>query len=190
FGNMFSVLGASIFLPFVPMAPIQVLVNNLLYDFSQIAIPTDNVDPEYLEKPRRWDMNTIKQYMLYIGPLSSVFDYVTFGVLIYFFGAWHDEKLFQTGWFIESIVSQTLIVHVIRTGKVPFLQSWPSWPLLCTTMAVCTIGMLLPFTDLAHGFGMVPVPTAFLLTMPLIMVGYIALTQWAKSILTRRLGLN
>ncbi|HEV7166299.1 MAG TPA: magnesium-translocating P-type ATPase [Gammaproteobacteria bacterium] len=190
FGNMFSVLGASIFLPFVPMAPIQVLVNNLLYDFSQIAIPTDNVDPEYLEKPRRWDLRNIGWYMLVIGPLSSVFDYVTFGVLIYYYGAWHDEKVFQTGWFIESIVSQTLIVHVIRTGKVPFLQSWPSWPLLFTTIAVCAIGMWLPFSGFAHGFSMVPVPVSFLLVMPFIMVGYITLTQWAKSRLTRRFGLN
>ena len=190
FGNMFSVLGASIFLPFVPMAPIQVLVNNLLYDFSQIVIPTDNVDPEYLEKPRRWDLRNIGWYMLVIGPLSSVFDYVTFGILIYYFGAWHDEKLFQTGWFIESIVSQTLIVHVIRTAKVPFLQSLPSWPLLATTVAVCAIGMWLPFSDLAHGLSMVPVPTSFLLVMPFIMVGYITLTQWAKSRLTRRFGLN
>jgi P-type Mg2+ transporter len=190
FGNMFSVLGASIFLPFVPMAPIQVLVNNLLYDFSQIVIPTDNVDPEYLEKPRRWDLRNIGWYMLVIGPLSSVFDYVTFGILIYYFGAWHDEKLFQTGWFIESIVSQTLIVHVIRTAKVPFLQSLPSWPLLATTVAVCAIGMWLPFSGLAHGLSMVPVPTSFLLVMPFIMVGYITLTQWAKSRLTRRFGLN
>ena len=190
FGNMFSVLFGSLFLPFVPMAPIQVLVNNLLYDFSQIAIPTDNVDPEYLEKPRRWDMNTIRQYMVRIGPISSLFDLITFGVLIRYFGAMHDERLFQTGWFIESIVSQTLIVHVIRTGKVPFLQSMPSWPLLFTTMAVCAIGVWLPFSGLAHGFSMVPVPVPFLLVMPLIMVGYITLTQWAKSILTRRLGLN
>jgi P-type Mg2+ transporter len=190
FGNMFSVLGASLFLPFVPMAPIQVLVNNLLYDFSQMAMPTDNVDPEYLLKPRQWDMRTIKQYMLFIGPLSSVFDYVTFFVLIYYFGAWHDAKLFQTGWFIESIVSQTLIVHVIRTGKVPFLQSWPSWPLLATTIAVCVVGMWLPFSSLAHGFGMVPVPLSFLAVMPFIMVGYITLTQWAKARLIRRFGLD
>ena len=190
FGNMFSVLGASLFLPFVPLAPIQVLVNNLLYDFSQIAISTDNVDPEYMLQPRRWDLRNIGWYMLVIGPLSSVFDYVTFGVLIYYYGAWHDEKLFQTGWFIESIVSQTLIVHVIRTGKVPFLQSWPSWPLLFTTMAVCAVGMWLPFSSLAHGFSMVPVPMSFLLVMPFIMVGYITLTQWAKSRLTRRFGLN
>jgi P-type Mg2+ transporter len=191
FGNMFSVLGASAFLPFVPMAPIQVLVNNLLYDFSQIAIPTDNVDPEYLEKPRRWDMKNIGWYMIAIGPISSIFDYVTFGVLIFGFNALHlDEKFFQTGWFIESIVSQTLIVHVIRTGKVPFLQSMPSWPLLATTIAVCGVGMYLPFSRLAHGLSMVPMPMAFLAVMPLIMLAYIALTQWAKSRLIRRFGLN
>jgi Mg2+-importing ATPase len=190
FGNMFSVLGASAFLPFVPLAPIQVLVNNLLYDFSQIAIPTDNVDPEYLEKPRRWDMRNIGWYMVVIGPISSVFDYVTFGVLIYFFDAYHDARLFQTGWFIESIVSQTLIVHVIRTGKVPFLQSRPSLPLFLTTIAVCAVGMWLPFSSVAHGLSMVPVPLSFLAVMPLIMVGYIVLTQWAKSQLTRRFGLN
>lgn len=190
FGNMFSVLGASIFLPFVPMAPIQVLVNNLMYDFSQVAMPTDNVDPEYLLQPRRWDMRNIGWYMLLIGPLSSVFDYVTFGILIYFYDGLHHEQLFQTGWFVESILSQTLIVHVIRTGKVPFLQSWPSWPLMFTTLAVCAIGMWLPFSGLAHGFSMVPVPYSFLWMMPLIMVGYITLTQWAKSRLQRRFGLN
>ncbi|MGE5624116.1 MAG: magnesium-translocating P-type ATPase [Bacillota bacterium] len=190
FGNMISVLFASFFIPFVPMAPIQVLVNNLLYDFSQIAIPTDNVDPEYLEKPRRWDMRTIRQYMLLIGPISSLFDIITFGVLAYYFAALHDEKLFQTGWFVESIVSQTLIVHVIRTGKVPFLQSWPSWPLLFTTVVVCSVGMWLPFSGVAHGLHMEPVPVRFLLVMPFIMVGYITLTQWAKSRLTRRFGLD
>ena len=190
FGNMFSVLGASALLPFVPMAPIQVLVNNLLYDFSQIAIPTDNVDPEYLEKPRRWDMKNIGWYMIAIGPISSVFDYVTFALLWWYFDTGHDERLFQTGWFVESIVSQTLIVHVIRTGKVPFLQSWPSWPLLFTTIAVCTIGMYLPFSGVAHGLSMVPVPLTFLAVMPLIMLAYITLTQWAKSRLIKRFGLN
>jgi Mg2+-importing ATPase len=191
FGNMFSVLGASAFLPFVPMAPIQVLVNNLLYDFSQIVIPTDNVDPEYLEKPRRWDMKNIGWYMIAIGPISSVFDYVTFAILIWGFGALHqDEKFFQTGWFIESIVSQTLIVHVIRTGKVPFLQSMPSWPLLFTTIAVCAVGMYLPFSRIAHGLSMVPVPLLFLAVMPIIMVAYVILTQWSKSLLIKRFGLN
>jgi Mg2+-importing ATPase len=190
FGNMISVLFGSLFMPFVPMAPIQVVVNNLLYDFSQTAMPTDNVDPEYLQKPRQWDMHTIMQYMFFIGPISSIFDIITFGVLAYFFGALHDAKLFQTGWFVESLVSQALIVHVIRTGKVPFLQSWPSWPLLATTIAVCAAGLWLPYSGLAHGFGMVPVPLSYLAVMPFIMLGYIALTQWAKSRLTRRFGLD
>ena len=172
------------------MAPIQVLVNNLLYDFSQTAIPTDNVDAEYLQKPRQWDLKNIGWYMLVIGPISSVFDYITFGILIYFFHAWHNAALFQTGWFVESILTQTLIVHVIRTAKVPFMQSWPSWALLGTTILIGLIGVWLPFTWLAHGFGMVPVPMTFLLILPLIMVAYITLTQWAKSRLVRRLGLN
>jgi Mg2+-importing ATPase len=190
FGNMFSVLIGSLFLPFVPMAPIQVLVNNLLYDFSQIAIPTDNVDPEYLEKPRRWDMHTLKRYMWFIGPISSLFDIVTFLLLWYVFDTAHDEKLFQTGWFVESIVSQVLIVHVIRTGKVPFLQSRPSLPLLLTTVGVCVVGLWLPFSGVGLKLGMVPVPLSYLAVMPLIMLAYITLTQWAKSRLTRRFGLN
>ncbi|MGH8396689.1 MAG: magnesium-translocating P-type ATPase [Gammaproteobacteria bacterium] len=190
FGNMFSVLGASIFLPFLPMAPIQILVNNLLYDFSQTAIPTDNVDPEYLQKPRQWDLHNIGWYMVVIGPISSVFDYITFGILIIFFNGWHDAALFQTSWFVESILTQTLIVHVIRTAKVPFIQSWPSWSLLGTTILISIIGVWLPFSWLAHGFGMVPVPMKFLLIMPFIMVAYVALTQWAKSRLVRRFGLN
>ncbi|MGA9851815.1 MAG: magnesium-translocating P-type ATPase [Gammaproteobacteria bacterium] len=190
FGNMFSVLGASIFLPFLPMAPIQILVNNLLYDFSQTAIPTDNVDVEYLEKPRKWDLRNIGWYMVIIGSLSSVFDYITFGILILFFHGWHNAPLFQTGWFVESILTQTLIVHVIRTAKVPFIQSWPSWSLLGTTILISIIGIWLPFSWLAHGFSMVPVPLKFLLIMPFIMVAYVALTQWAKSRLVRRFGLN
>jgi len=128
--------------------------------------------------------------MLLIGPISSLFDIITFGLLWYFFDAGHDAKLFQTGWFIESIVSQTLIVHVIRTGKVPFFQSMPSWPLMATTIAVCVVGMWLPFSGVAHGLGMAPVPLSFLAVMPLIMVGYITLTQWAKSRLIRRFGLD
>ncbi|MBU6422143.1 MAG: magnesium-translocating P-type ATPase [Gammaproteobacteria bacterium] len=190
FGNMFSVLGASIFLPFLPMAPIQILVNNLLYDFSQTAIPTDNVDPEYVQAPRQWDLRNIGWYMVVIGPLSSVFDYLTFGIMIFFYGGWHNAPLFQTGWFVESLLTQTLIVHVIRTAKVPFIQSRPSWALLGTTTLICLIGVWLPFSFLAHGFQMVPVPVSFLLLMPLIMVGYITLTQWAKSKLVRRFGLN
>lgn len=190
FGNMFSVLGASIFLPFLPMTPIQILVNNLLYDFSQTAIPTDNVDPEYLRQPRKWDLKNVGWYMVVIGPLSSVFDYITFGILILFFNGWHNGPLFQSAWFVESLLTQTLIVHVIRTAKVPFVQSWPSWSLLGTTVLISLIGVWLPFSLFAHGFQMVPVPVSFLLLLPLILIAYIVLTQWAKSRLVRRFGLN
>ena len=123
FGNMFSVLGASLFLPFLPMAPIQVLTNNLLYDFSQTAIPTDNVDDEYIAAPRRWDISNVFKFMVFIGPISSIFDYVTFGMLLYIFGAWTNPALFQTGWFVESLLTQTLIIHIIRTAKIPFIES-------------------------------------------------------------------
>ncbi|MDE2590401.1 MAG: HAD-IC family P-type ATPase, partial [Patescibacteria group bacterium] len=120
FGNMFSVLGASLFLPFLPMAPLQVIANNLLYDLSQTAIPTDTVDPEYIEKPRKWDIADIRRFMFFFGPTSSVFDYVTFGVMIFVFHAWlNNVKLFQTAWFVESLLTQTLIVHVIRSRKIP-----------------------------------------------------------------------
>src|SRR5664279_2411046 len=125
FGNMFSVLGASAWLPFLPMAPIQVLTNNLLYDFSQTAIPTDNIDAEYLEKPRKWEIRNIARFMLFIGPISSIFDYATYCLMYYGFGArtLQDAPLFQTGWFVESLLSQTLIIHVIRTSRIPFFQS-------------------------------------------------------------------
>ena len=119
FGNMFSVLGASIFLPFLPMAPIQVLTNNLLYDFSQTTIPTDNVDEEYLASPRRWDIGNIFKFMVFIGPISSIFDYATYGMMLYVFDAWNNPALFQTGWFVESLLTQTLIIHIIRTARIP-----------------------------------------------------------------------
>ena len=123
FGNMFSVLGASIFLPFLPMLPIQVLTNNLLYDFSQTAIPTDNVDEDYLAVPRKWDIGNIFKFMIFIGPISSIFDYATFFTMLYVFDSWNNPSLFQTGWFVESLLTQTLIIHIIRTAKIPFLQS-------------------------------------------------------------------
>jgi P-type Mg2+ transporter len=132
FGNMFSVVGASIILPFLPMAPIQVLTNNLLYDFSQTAIPTDNVDEDYLLVPRRWDIDNIMKFMLFIGPISSIFDYVTYFTMIYAFGAWDNAALFQTGWFVESLLTQTLIIHIIRTAKAPFIESLAS-PALITS---------------------------------------------------------
>ena len=132
FGTMFSVLGASLFLPFLPMLPIQVLTNNMLYDFSQTAIPTDNVDEEYLAVPRKWDIGNIFKFMVFIGPISSIFDYATFFTMLYVFNCWTNPTLFQTGWFVESLLTQTLIIHIIRTAKIPFLQSRAS-PALITT---------------------------------------------------------
>ncbi len=142
FGNMFSVLGASAFLPFLPMAPIQVLTNNLLYDFSQVPIPTDAVDEEQVARPRPWNIGEIKRFILFIGPISSIFDYTTFFVMLWVFNCWDPARasLFQTGWFVESLMTQTLIIHVIRTNKIPFLQSRASWPLTLTTLAIMAFG--------------------------------------------------
>jgi len=190
FGNMFSVLGASAFLPFLPMAPVQILVNNLLYDFSQTTVATDTVDEDYLKQPRQWDIGNIGRFMLFIGPISSLFDYVTFGVLLYFFDAWNNEALFQTGWFVESLLSQTLIVHVIRTGKIPFIQSKPSFPLLVTTIGICLLGLWLPNSPFAHALGLTPLPHAYLLALLGILFGYMLLTQLVKAWLIRRFGLT
>ena len=190
FGNMFSVLGASAFLPFLPMAPVQILVNNLLYDFSQTTVATDAVDDEYLRKPRQWDISNIGRFMLFIGPISSIFDYATFGTLLYFFGAWNNEALFQTGWFVESLLSQTLIVHVIRTGRIPFIESRPSFPLLVTTIGICLFGIWLPTSPLAQALGLTPLPAGYWPALLVILIGYMLLTQLVKSWLIRRFGLN
>jgi len=148
FGNMFSVLGASIFVPFLPMAPMQILTNNLLYDFSQVPIPTDHVDPEQIAKPRPWSMNEITRFILFIGPCSSVFDYTTYLMMLYVFNCWNPvhEWLFQTGWFVESLLTQTIIIHIIRTNRIPFLQSRASLPVVVTTIAIMIIGIALPFS--------------------------------------------
>ena len=165
FGNMFSVLGASVFLPFLPMTAIQVLTNNLLYDFSQTTIPTDNVDAEYLAVPRRWDIGNIAKFVLFIGPISSIFDYVTYFTMLYGFGAWTNAALFQTGWFVESLLTQTLIIHIIRTAKIPFLESRASAALITTTIIIAAIGMALPFTPLGGFLGFVPLPQAYWLAL-------------------------
>ena len=143
FGNMFSVLGASVFVPYLPMTPIQILTNNLLYDVSQTAIPTDAVDPEQIARPRPWDIGSITRFIVFIGPCSSIFDYTTFLIMLYVFNAWAVEKaaLFQTGWFVESLLTQTLIVHVIRTRKIPFLQSRASAPLIAMTVVIMSIAV-------------------------------------------------
>jgi Mg2+-importing ATPase len=185
FGNMFSVVGASAFLPFLPLTPPQVLLNNLLYDLSQTTVATDDVDPEYLARPRRWDIGHIARFMLFVGPISSIFDYVTYFVLLAVFGAWTQPALFHTGWFVESLLSQTLIVHVIRTGKLPFRESRASVPLLVATAAICAVGLWLPYSPLAASLGFTALPGTYWPLLFLILAGYITLTQTIKVWLIR-----
>jgi Mg2+-importing ATPase len=187
FGNMFSVLGASAFLPFVPMLPIQVLTNNLLYDFSQVPIPTDNVDPEQIAKPRPWSMDEIRRFIIFIGPISSIFDYTTYFVMLYVFGCWDPARssLFQTGWFVESLMTQTLIIHVIRTNKIPFLQSMPSVPLILTSGIIMAVGMWLPHSSLASSLGFSELPLLYWPILALTLLCYVVLTQTVKAALLR-----
>jgi Mg2+-importing ATPase len=190
FGNMFSVLGASMFLPFLPMTAIQVLTNNLLYDFSQTTIPTDNVDAEYLAVPRRWDIGNITKFVLLIGPISSIFDYVTYFTMLYVFNAWTNPALFQTGWFVESLLTQTLIIHIIRTAKIPFLESRASTALITTTIIIAAIGIVLPFSWLGGFLGFVPLPPTFWIALCLILLSYVVLTHLMKTWFIRRFGLS
>jgi Mg2+-importing ATPase len=180
FGNMFSVLGASIFLPFLPMEGIQVLTNNLLYDFSQVPIPTDEVDPEQIAKPRPWSIREITRFILFIGPCSSIFDYTTFFMMLYLFGCWTNKQLFQTGWFVESLVTQTLIIHIIRTNKIPFIQSHASWPLLLTGIAIIAFGVWLPYSPVADSLDFVPLPVLYWPLLTATMLCYVLLTQAVK----------
>lgn len=188
FGNMFSVLGASIFLPFVPMAPLQILTNNLLYDFSQVPIPTDDVDPEQIAKPRPWSMNAIARFILFIGPCSSIFDYTTFFIMLYVFGCWDPARasLFQTGWFVESLLTQTLIIHVIRTNRIPFLQSRASWPLIVTSGVMMILGICLPYSPIGPALGFTPLPGRYWPMLLATLVGYLVLTQAVKTWLFRK----
>ncbi len=189
FGNMLSVLGASALLPFIPMAPIQVLMNNLLYDCSQLPIPNDAVDPEQIARPRPWDIGEIGRYILTIGPLSSIFDYTTYAIMWLFVFAARTPAhaaLFQTGWFVESLMTQTLIIHVIRTKKIPFLQSRPSWPLIATTVTVMATGLWLPVSPFAAALGFVALPGAYWPLLALTLFCYVALTQVVKMLLVRR----
>ena len=188
FGNMFSVLGASLFLPFLPMAPIQVLTNNLLYDFSQSAIPTDNVDDDYLSSPRRWDISNIFKFMLVLGPVSSLFDYATFAMMLYIFGAWANPALFQTGWFVESLLTQTLIIHIIRTAKIPFIESRASGALMATTLIISAIGVSLPFTIAGSTLGFTALPWLYWPLLVGMVLSYAILTHLVKLRFVRRWG--
>ncbi len=186
FGNMFSMTGASIFLPFLPMLPIQILLNNFLYDVSQVAIPTDNVDKEYVLKERPWNISYIKKFIILIGPISSVFDFITFGVLLWVFHA--QQPLFNTGWFLESLCTQTLVIHVIRTGKVPFIESKPSLALIFTSIYIVTIGLVLPFTPIGQYFKFVTPPPMFFAVLVVIVTCYLFTVQFVKNWFIRKYG--
>jgi Mg2+-importing ATPase len=193
FGNMFSVLGASIFLPFVPMLPIQVLTNNLLYDFSQTTIPTDAVDAEWLTRPRKWAIGELRRFIVFIGPISSIFDYATYFIMLFVYGAWVNPDashaaLFHTGWFVESLFTQTLIIHVIRTKKIPFIQSRASNALIFTSLAIVAVGAYLPYSPLAGLLGFVSLPWSYWLWLLGMLVVYVLLTQVIKTWFYRKFG--
>jgi Mg2+-importing ATPase len=207
FGNMFSVIGASAWLPYLPMQPLQVLTNNLLYDFSQVPIPTDNVGQQQIAKPRPWHIGEIARFIIFLGPISSIFDYTTFFVMWLFFKCNHvgltpdliarfgigdaanhtyAAALFNTGWFVESIMTQTLIIHVIRTNLIPFIQSRASWQLTMTTILIMGIGAWLPFSPLAKPLGFVPLPWQFWPILAVTLICYVGLTQLIKTWMVRK----
>ena len=190
FGNVFSVLVASVFIPFLPMLPMHLLVQNLMYDISQIAIPFDNVDSELLQKPQRWRPDDIGRFMVFFGPISSVFDITTFAMMWFVFGARTpaQQTLFQSGWFVVGLLTQTLVVHMIRTPKLPFIQSRAAMPLMAMTAVIMIAGMLLPMGPWASYFKLQALPPLYFELLPLILIGYMALTQAMKGIYRRRWG--
>ena len=183
FGNMFSAASASLFLSFLPMLPSQILLNNLLYDTSQLAIPTDNVDEEQLRRPSHWDIGFIRRFMFCFGALSSVFDFLTFGVMLWIFHAGAAE--FRTGWFVESLATQTLVIFAIRTRRVPFFRSHPSLPLTLAALAVVTVGTILPSTPLAHSLGFEALPGTFFAALAAMVCCYIGLIEMGKRLFYR-----
>lgn len=190
FGNVFSIIIASIALPFLPMLPLQLLVQNLLYDISQIAIPFDNVDAELVSQPLKWNPDNIKRFMLFFGPLSSVFDIITFAVMWYVFQAntVENQALFQSGWFVVGLLTQTLIVHIIRTPKIAFIESRASVPLLGMTVLIMVIGVFLPMGPLADYFNLQTLPWPYFVWLIGIVSGYVALTSLMKRYYIRRFG--
>src|SRR5450631_4194914 len=195
FGNMFSVLGASIFVPFLPMLPIQILTNNLLYDLGQMTIPTDAVDAEQIQRPRPWNISALTRFILFIGPCSSIFDYTTYLLMLYLFGCWntstpsaaaHSASLFHTGWFVESLLTQTLIIHVIRTNKIPFLQSRASAPVLGMGLLIMGVGIGLPLSGVGRYLGFTQLPRLYWPILALTLACYLALTQGVKMWLLRK----
>ena len=183
FGNMFSVMAASAFLPFLPMQPIHLLIQNLLYDISQTTIPFDRMDTDYLRKPRKWDASDLSRFMIFIGPISSIFDIVTYLVMWYVFGcnSVEHQALFQSGWFVEGLLSQTLIVHMIRTRKIPFIQSRASWSVTGLTLLIMALGIIIPFTPFGSSIGLEPLPLSYFPWLVGILLSYCVLTQAIKS---------
>ncbi|MCD0476355.1 magnesium-translocating P-type ATPase [Flavobacterium sp. EDS] len=183
FGNMFSMLGASAFLPFLPMLPVQLLTQNLLYDISQTTIPWDKMDEDFLKEPKKWDASSIQRFMLFIGPISSIFDFATFALMFFYFKANSPElqSFFQTGWFIEGLLSQTLIIHMIRTKKIPFIQSWATAPVLALTTIIMLVGIAIPFSPLAPMLKMQPLPLSYFPWLFGILTCYCLLTQYVKT---------
>ncbi len=190
FGNVFSVLVASAFIPFLPMLPMHLLVQNLLYDISQIAIPFDNVDDEMLATPQRWQPGEVGRFMLFFGPISSIFDITTFALMWYVFDAStpDHQTLFQSGWFVVGLLTQTLIVHMIRTPKIPFLQSRAALPLMLMTGVIMAVGIFLPMGPLAHYFKLQALPSLYFVFLPVILLAYMGLTQAVKGYYIRRFG--
>ncbi|TAM05562.1 MAG: magnesium-translocating P-type ATPase, partial [Pusillimonas sp.] len=190
FGNVFSVLIASVFLPFLPMLPLQLLVQNLLYDISQIVIPFDNVDEEMLRRPQSWRPDDIRRFMLFFGPLSSVFDMITFAVMWFVFGANSpaQQTLFQSGWFVVGLLTQTMVVHMIRTPKIPFVQSRASWQLLAMTASVMAVGVFLAMGPLANYFKLQALPPLYFVFLLLVLLGYMGLVQTMKRFYIKRYG--
>lgn len=188
FGNMFSVMAASAFLPFLPMMPIHLLVQNLLYDISQTTIPFDRMDTEYLRKPRKWDASGLSRFMIRIGPISSIFDLTTYLLMWYLFQCQSAEMqaLFQSGWFVEGLLSQTLIVHMIRTRKIPFIQSRASWPVMAMTFAIMAFGIAIPFTPFGASIGLVALPWSYFPWLAATLTAYCVLTQAIKNRYVKR----
>lgn len=190
FGNVFSLLVASAFIPFLPMLSIHLLIQNLMYDVSQLALPWDKVDREFLNKPRKWDAGNIKRFMLWMGPTSSIFDVTTFALMWFVFGANHAgvQSLFQSGWFIEGLLSQTLVVHMLRTRKIPFIQSRATLPVMLTTLGVMALGILIPFSPLGAMVGLVPLPWQYFPWLVLTLFSYCLVAQGMKRFYIRRFG--
>lgn len=190
FGNVFSVLIASAFLPFLPMLAIHLLIQNLMYDISQLALPWDKMDKAFLRQPRKWDAKNIGRFMLWMWPTSSIFDIATFWLMWQVFGANSaaHQSLFQSGWFIEGLLSQTLVVHMLRTQKIPFIQSRDALPVMLMTLLIMAAGIAIPFSPLGEAVGLVPLPWQYFPWLVAILLGYCLLAQGVKQLYIRRFG--